>query len=297
MKFHTFPTPIKSTEMSKISTLLPINTVELFPKIDAALIAILKSLSAADWERSTIAPKWRVKDIAAHLLDGNIRAVSMLRDNYFGETPSQINTYQDLVSYLNQINADWVQAMRRVSPAVLVDLLETTGREYCTLIKSLNPYAPALFSVAWAGEETSLNWFHIAREYTEKWHHQQQIRLAVGQEQMLYEPQFYHPYLNTSMMALPHHYRDIAAPIGEVIRFKVTGEGGGHWFLRKQEKGWSLIEVDGVVVPICEVEIESTIAWRLFTKGISREAATQGVFILGNRDLGEPIFDMLAVMA
>jgi hypothetical protein len=36
------------------------------------------------------------------------------------------------------------------------------------------------FSVARAGEEASLNWFNIAREYSERSLHQQQIREAVG---------------------------------------------------------------------------------------------------------------------
>jgi hypothetical protein len=44
--------------------------------------------------------------------------------------------------------------------------------------KSLDPLAPAAFAVSWAGEETSSNWFDTARELTERWHHQQQIRLA-----------------------------------------------------------------------------------------------------------------------
>jgi hypothetical protein len=35
--------------------------------------------------------------------------------------------------------------------------------------------------VAWAGEAESKNWFHVARDYSEKWHHQQQIREAVSQ--------------------------------------------------------------------------------------------------------------------
>jgi hypothetical protein len=57
-------------------------------------------------------------------------------------------------------------------------------------LKELDPFAEAIFSVGWAGEEKSLNWFHIAREYTEKWHHQQQIRLAVGQEQICTQETF-----------------------------------------------------------------------------------------------------------
>ena len=44
--------------------------------------------------------------------------------------------------------------------------------------ESLGPFAPAVFNISWAGEKQSLNWFHTARELSERWHHQQQIRLA-----------------------------------------------------------------------------------------------------------------------
>ena len=70
----------------------PIFTSHLFPLLDEKLLEILRSLSPQDWERQTIAPLWKVKDVAAHLLDGNMRALSMLRDNYFGEKPENILT-------------------------------------------------------------------------------------------------------------------------------------------------------------------------------------------------------------
>ena len=274
----------------------PILPIDLFPKIDAKLIEVLSSLSPKDWEKQTIAPLWKVKDVAVHLLDTTIRTLSMARDGYFGEQPENINSYQDLVAFLNQLNADWVAAMKRVSPKVLIELLEITGKEYCEYMATLDPIETAIFSVAWAGEEESKNWFHIAREYTEKWHHQQQIRLAVGQEQALYTREFYYPHLDTSMRALPHHYRTEKAEPGDVIKFVITGEGGGEWWLYTDGKGWFLV-TDYDVPPICEVTIEGDIAWRLFTKGISRKDAEQYVSITGNQALGQRIFDMLAVMA
>jgi len=274
----------------------PIFVIDLLPKLDQKLLELLRSLDAADWEKPTIAPLWRVKDIAAHLLDGNIRALSMLRDQYLGEKPEQIDSYMDLVAFLNRLNADWVQAMRRVSPQVLIELLEITGRDYMAYLQQLDPFEPAAFSVAWAGEEQSANWFHIAREYTEKWHHQQQIRLAVGQESPLYEPEFYLPYLETSMRALPHHYRAVRAEEGDCIQFNITGTGGASWWLHREPERWILIPQSDKP-PTCEVTIPETIAWRIFTKGISKQEAAKQVKIIGKTELGNPIFDMLAVMA
>lgn len=53
----------------------PIFVIDLLPKLDQKLLELLWSLDAEDWEKPTIAPLWCVKDIAAHLLDGNIRAL------------------------------------------------------------------------------------------------------------------------------------------------------------------------------------------------------------------------------
>jgi hypothetical protein len=150
--------------------------------------------------------------------------------------------------------------------------------------------------VAWAGEAESENWFHIAREYSEKWHHQQQIRLAVGQAQVLFRSEFYFPYLDTSMRALPYHYKNVIAKSGDLIKFIITGEGGGFWFLYYDGNKWDLV-IDCELNPISTVEIEGSIAWRIFTKGISKSEAAKQVVIMGDKILGSRVLDMLAVIA
>ncbi len=137
---------------------VPISTLHLFPILDQKLIELLKSLTPEDWNKKTRAKQWTVKDIAGHLLDGNLRTLSISRDRHFGEAPENIQSYQDLVNFLNRLNADWVKAMKRLSPVVLIDLLETTGHAYYTHLASLNPMEEAIFSVGWAGEDKSLNW-------------------------------------------------------------------------------------------------------------------------------------------
>lgn len=275
---------------------IPIPTVHLFPKLDQLLLDFLRSLSSADWEKQTIVPLWTIKDIAAHLLDGNLRTLSMSRDGYFGEKPDSIESYGDLVAYLNRLNADWVKAFKRVSPTVLIELLELTGLQYNTYLRTLNPYTPAIFSVAWAGEEESKNWFHIAREYTEKWHHQQQMRLAMGQEEALYAPDLYFPYLDTSMRALPHHYRNVVAEPGTVIAFAVKGVPNAQWHLQRNENAWVLSKTLNQT-PSASINIEGTIAWRMLTKGIAKAEAAKLVEIKGDQKLGAVVLDMLAVMA
>ena len=275
---------------------LPIPTLQLFPKLDELLLVFLRSLSPSDWEKQTIVPLWTIKDIAAHLLDGNLRTLSMSRDGHFGEKPDPIESYGDLVAYLNRLNADWVKAFKRVSPNLLIELLELTGAQYNTYLKTLNPYTSAIFSVAWAGEENSPNWFHIAREYTEKWHHQQQMRLAMGQEEVLYAPDLYFPYLDTSMQALPHHYRNVVAEPGTVIAFVVKGIPKAQWYLQQGENAWVLSKTLEQS-PIASVSIDATIAWRMLTKGIAKAEAAKRMKIEGEQKLGAVVLDMLAVMA
>ena len=272
-----------------------IDVIALIPELDKMLIELLKELSADDWNRQTIAPKWKVKDVAVHLLDGNFRTLSMLRDNYYGEKPETINSYADLLDFLNKLNADWVKATKRLSPKVIIDLLKSSGKEYSDFLTTLNPDDKAEFSVAWAGENESKNWFHIAREYTEKWHHQQQIRLAVGHDKELLKDEWYCPYLDTSVRALPYHYRDVEGEATDLVKFTFLGVTEKSWFLY-YENGWELLtSVDAE--PKREVRIRDEYALKIFTKGMTREKAIESSEIIGNKRLGEKIFDMIAVMA
>ncbi|MGF1556860.1 maleylpyruvate isomerase N-terminal domain-containing protein [Paucihalobacter sp.] len=272
-----------------------IDAVALLPELDKILFELLEGLSLNDWDKQTIAPKWKVKDVAVHLLDGNLRTLSMLRDKYYSEKPDAITSYSDLIDFLNRLNADWIKATKRLSPKVIIDLLKSSGREYCDFLATLNPNDKAEFPVAWAGEQASKNWFHIAREYTEKWHHQQQIRHAIGDEKTLLEERWYLPYLDTSIRALPHHYRHVKAKEGEVIKFTFLGNTEKSWFLHYQH-GWELMNATHQA-PISAVRIKDSDAWKIFTKGMKREEAIANSKIIGDQKLAAHIFDMIVVMA
>jgi hypothetical protein len=51
----------------------PILVFDLFRELNGHLIGLLKGLSPGDWDRPTVCSRWRVQDIASHLLDGNVR--------------------------------------------------------------------------------------------------------------------------------------------------------------------------------------------------------------------------------
>src|SRR3712207_4217548 len=112
---------------------VPIHTADLFPELDAHLLALLRGLSPDDWHRPTVCSQWTVKDIASHLLDGTLRRLSAQRDGYRAPADpaaaADLGSYEKLVGYLNRLNADWTGATRGVSAAVVVRLLDVTGPE------------------------------------------------------------------------------------------------------------------------------------------------------------------------
>ena len=273
---------------------IPIPTIHLFPTLEEHLIELLHSLTAAEWNRPTIAKLWTVKDVAAHLLDGNIRVLSMIRDNYFSDPPGNIFSNEDLVHYLNGLNGDWVHAMKRMSPQVLTALLEITGKQYNHQMALLDPFAPAIFAVSWAGETSSVNWFHIAREYTERWHHQQQIRDAVEKPGIM-TGELYYPVLDTFMRALPYTYRNVDAAEYTAVQFTITGDAGGDWFLVKKQD-WLLQKTNQLPVT-AHIIISDAIAWKLFTKSWRKKDVQNYISMEGNTTLVEPILEMVAVMA
>jgi uncharacterized protein (TIGR03083 family) len=270
----------------------PILTAHLFPELESKLIELLHSLEPNDWDRQTLAPKWKVRHVVAHLLDTQLRKLSLVRDGYAAEKPD-INSPQDLVDLINRLNAEGVTHYSRLSPQVLISLLETVSRESCAFHASLDPYAPAVFAVSWAGESESQNWFDTARELTERWHHQQQIREAVGKPGILVR-HLYHPVLDCFMRALPFAYRNLQASPGSLVQINVAGDCGGSWYLHRGEK-WELISgAEGQ--KIAEVAIPQEIAWRIFTKGIPRDQALTQIHATGDQGLALHIVNTVAIV-
>jgi uncharacterized protein (TIGR03083 family) len=259
------------------------------------LIDLLRSLRPEDWYKQTTAPKWLVKDVAAHLLDTNMRDIAAA-NNYTGTPPQNINSYQDLVDYLNELNAVWVKAMDRVSPQQLIDLLESTGPGYHQYLESLPLFEKARYAVSWAGEEESENWFHIAREYTEKWHHQQQIRDAVGKPGIMHRELFY-PCIDTFMRALPHTYRDVTATDKTLAKITVSTDAGGDWYIQYQSGKWVMIGNAEAGIPDASVTLTPDTSWKLFTKGMTAADAIAKSELTGEQTFTRPLFGMLSVMA
>ena len=272
----------------------PILCAHLFGKVDKKLIELLLSLSASDWDAQTVAPRWKVRDVAAHLLDTVLRKLSLVRDSWYVETVD-IRSPQDVVTLVNRLNEEGVTVYRRLSPPVLIDMMKLACEQSARFHESLDPFAPAVFGISWAGEATSPNWFDTARELTERWHHQQQIRLATHRPGIM-TPELYHPVLDCFLRGLPHLYRDIEAPAGTELLVEIAGECGGQWLLSRASDGWQLVK-QSIIEPAARVTIPQEIAWRVFTKGIARDAAKAQIEVQGDPYLGQHVLELTAIVA
>lgn len=267
--------------------LQPIITAPLFAPLNAELVAMLRTLTDEEWSRPTVAGTWTVRDVAAHLLDTCMRRLSLDRDGYAPPLPPDAFA-NGLGAFINNANREGVEWLRRMSAPMLIDMLERYGAQMAEFLSSKDPHAPARWAVSWAGDESSPNWFDIARELTERWHHQQQIRDAVGRPPLF---DSLTPVIATFVRALPHTYRDVPAPNGSTIVLRVIEEGAGAWTLVRNASTWTLHEGESES-PTTRVTMRGDAAWRIFTKQPIDPRAT----IEGDASLARPVLGMIAIV-
>lgn len=275
-----------------------IDTIELFPDLSGRLIELLKSTRKEEWEKPSPIKDRTVHDLVAHLIDGSLRRLSFQRDGHSGnKIKVSLNSYRDLIDYIQNLNRTWMDTTERLSPRILIDLLEYSERELYLFFKTLKPQDKAIFSVQWAGEEVSENWFDIAREYTEKWHHQMQIRMALGKP-LLMARKYTLPLYDTFMLGLPYLYKEMNDyPLGVTLKVSITGKLNKSWYLIKLSDKWTLCpKIDSI--PGTEVEISEDDAWVLFTNtDREKEKYRSRLRIKGDLRLGNRIIDFVTVLS
>jgi uncharacterized protein (TIGR03083 family) len=223
-----------------VTTLPPCYTSHLFRPLAAELVQLLRSLSADDWQRPTVAPQWQVRDVGAHLLDVTLRRIAVNRDRHLAPVGRPPSNERELTAFINALNAGGVSFAARLSPRLITDLIEVTTSWLADVIEAMPPHDAAVFAVSWAGQSASHNWMDTGREYTEHWHHQMQIREATSRPRLLLEPRWMEPLLDISVRALPHAYRDVAAAAGAAITLIVDGPTSGTWTLTRDEVEWRI---------------------------------------------------------
>ena len=81
-------------------------------------------LRPGQWSQPTICPGWDVKDVAAQVLGDHVGWLSRHRDGY---PPPHPRDGEAFPAFLDRVNDEWVTAVRRISPRLLVEQLSVIG--------------------------------------------------------------------------------------------------------------------------------------------------------------------------
>jgi uncharacterized protein (TIGR03083 family) len=214
--------------------LLRVDASPLLAPLRSELLTLLAGLSPEEWLLRTSCPGWAVRDVAAHLLGVELGNVSVRRDGWaLGPAVDE-----DLDAWLNAFNQQWVEAARRISPPLLIECLALAARRFEEHAAGLDPDATG-GPVHWAtGSDPAPVWLDVAREYMERYVHQQQIRDATGRPAL--SALLTYPVLAAAAHALPRALTGLSRPDGTVATFTAEGAGGGQWYVVCRGDGWQL---------------------------------------------------------
>lgn len=269
-------------------------TRELFRPLHAGLIDLLRGLAADDWHKHVGAGEWTVRDVAAHLLDGDMRRISADRDGHVQRPTQPVRNDTDLLRHLNDLNAQWTAAARRISTRLLADLLEHTGETISLLMEASTIDGEATFAVAWAGQTHSPMWLDVGREFTERWHHQDQIREAV-QVPPITRPDLLGPVIRISLYAIPPALRTVERPDGTVLSIAASGNAGGEWHLLRRSGAWHLADAVSAA-PAARISAKDLDLARLLMHRLSDARIAELVTTEGDRELAAAMIRARAVM-
>lgn len=279
----------------------PVDLRPLFAPERASLLGLLRDLDAADWLLPTVCAGWTVHDLVIHLFGSDINLLAGMRDRFNGP-PSivpngDLSDWDTLVAFIDGRNAVWVKALRRLSPRLLQELLAMTGEHLDAYLPTIDMDRPGI-PVNWAGSDPAPTWLHIAREYTERWVHHQQIRDAVNHPGFT-DARYFAPVLDAFVRALPYTMRETDAPDGSTVRLMINGDAGGTWMVERQDASWQFADAN-TGEATATVTLDQDFAWRLFTKGCEdddQSVALCQIAIAGDQRLAEPVTRMVTILA
>ncbi|MET0865380.1 MAG: maleylpyruvate isomerase family mycothiol-dependent enzyme [Nakamurella sp.] len=261
----------------------PIDVRHVLAMEQREMLRYLAELPGPAWTLPAVG-HWQVRDVVAHLVGDNLNRLSRSRDGQAGSGPA---AGESLAIFIDRLNETWVQASARLSPAVLIELLHDSGQrvaDYWAGVDLDELGEP----VSWASDLPAPGWLDLARDYTEYWVHQQQIREAAGGN-LLLQPNMFAPVIDTFARALPHALAGLSEQFdGQLVRLVVDGAAGGSWTVRADDGVWRYLDgpdEGGAVLDapiggsggVMTVVIDQDRFWRLCIRSLSPAVAALSV--------------------
>ncbi|MGH3585126.1 MAG: maleylpyruvate isomerase family mycothiol-dependent enzyme [Pseudonocardia sp.] len=224
------------------------------------------------------------------LVGDDLGRLARTRDGHSGLRPEPGET---IAPFVHRINAEWVQAARRLGPTVLVDLLASTSPQLLAMWRDLDQEAISE-PVSWAGPAPAPVWLDCARDFTEYWVHQQQIRDATGRSDPG-EPGTVHTVLDTFLRAVPHTLSEQARPEGTTLAITVDGDAGGRWDWRYAGERWRWAPPAEAPATVLAFPHPGPL-WRLCTRMIEPDAARRLVSVSGDETLAAALLQIVSII-
>ncbi|MHA6626966.1 maleylpyruvate isomerase family mycothiol-dependent enzyme [Pseudonocardia sichuanensis] len=267
-----------------------IDALGAFTRDRAVLLGLVRRLTADEWQRPTAAAPWRVRDVVAHLVGDDLNRLSRTRDAHSGPGP---RAGEALAPFVHRINDEWVRVAQRLSGRVLTDLLAHTSPQVLAMWGALDPEAMTE-GVSWAGPGPAPVWLDLARDFTEYWVHQQQIRDATGRPDPG-DPAVLHTVLDTFLRAVPHTLSTHPRPDGETLGVTVDGPAGGRWTWRCDGRRWHWAAPSATPGTLLAFPGPEPL-WRLCVRMVEPDEARRAVAVSGDDALAAAFLQIVSII-
>lgn len=234
------------------------------------LLDLLTGLHEEDWQRPSACPGWTVLGLTCHLLGDDVGLLSRRRDGYMGTPAPESLSEGELIDWLDELQMEWVRAARRVSPQLVVELLEWTGPRLIVVLGD-EDLSERSALVSWAGPAPAPLWLGQLRELSEYWIHRQQLLEAVGRPIDL-DPTLLRPILLALRWALPYRLSQADLASDGAIEVTVGEPIDERWTLVASNGAWDFSEASSDHV-IARASLTADAAWRLLTNNLRRPSA------------------------
>jgi uncharacterized protein (TIGR03083 family) len=270
----------------------PCDAASLFVSERARLIELLATLDRADWDRPSPCPGWSVLDLSCHLVGDDLGFLSRHRDAYHG-TPGPAQAGEaEFIAWLDDLQAEWVRAARRLSPRVVIGLLDWAGPQIAETMRGEDPRA-LTGSVSWAGTGPVPAWLDQVRELSEYWIHRQQLLQALGRPSDL-RADLAGPVLDGLRWAYPFRLGQVRAEAGDTVTISITGPVAATWRLVAATTGWEYRSEPGPRI-MASLDMTTEQAWRLLTNNLPA-AERAGLTASGDETVISVLYQTRAVI-
>jgi uncharacterized protein (TIGR03083 family) len=238
---------------------------ELFAIERVRLLSLLATVSEPDWLKPTPCPAWTILGLSCHLLGDDFSLLSRNRDHYLGTPAPDAAGDKEFVEWLDNLQIEWVQAARRLSPRLVVDLLAWTSPQLVDVLRNQDGRARTA-QVWWAGPDAVPVWLDQLRELSEYWIHRQQLLEALDQPPDL-RSELAGPLLDGLRWAYPYRLGQVRAEPGDTVKILIGGPVSATWHLVSTEAGWDFRSQPGPRL-VATLSMTTDEAWRLLTNNL-----------------------------